>query len=339
MNKKKIGISLVVLLIGCFFLTGCGKKAELKAGNQTVVSTKSGKITANHLYNELKKDSIEKLINMIDHKLLDKKYPTDENEKKSIDEQIEQIKSYYKNDEASYLSAIKTYFGAESEKELKETLSLEYKRGLAVDNYLQENIKDDEIQRYYDQNIFGDIKASHILISVNTKENASEEEKEKEKQKALKKTEKIIKQLDEGKNFATLVKKYTDDDATKDKKGDLGYFNSSDMDANFWNAALKLEKGKYTKEPVESSYGYHIILKTGQKKKKSLKSVKTEIKKTLAKEKLTNDQSIYYESLIEIRKKNNITFGDSKLEKQYNSHMEELINNAKKTTNNTNNNQ
>lgn len=338
MNRRKIKISVVVLLIGCLFLTGCGKKAELKVGKQTAVAIKEGKITADHLYNELKKDSIEKLVNMLDHKLLDKKYPTDENEKKSINEQIDQIKSYYKEDHASYLSAIKTYFGVESEEELKDTLSLEYKRGLAVDDYLQKNIKDDEIKKYYDQNIFGDIKASHILISVNTKEGASEEEKEKAKQKAMKKAESVIKQLDDGKKFETLVKKYTDDDATKEKKGDLGYFNSSDMDINFWNAALKLEKGKYTKEPVESSYGYHIILKTGEKKKKSLKSVQSEIKKTLAKEKLTNDQSIYYESLIEIRKENKITFGDHDLEKMYQEYMDKLISNAKNNNTNTSNN-
>lgn len=332
--KKKAFICFSTLLVVCLSLTGCGKSAELKVGKQTAVAVKNGKITANNLYKELKKDSIEKLVNMIDHKLFDKKYPSDENEKKSIDEQIEQIKSYYKDDEASYLSAIKTYFGVESEKELKETLSLEYKRGLAVDDYLQDTIKDDEIQKYYDNNIFGDIKASHILISVDTKEGMSEEEKTKAKDKAFKEAKKVIKELEEGKEFNSLVKKYSDDDATKNKKGDLGYFNSDDMDANFWNAALELKKGKYTTEPVESSYGYHIILKTGEKKKKSLKSAKKEIKKTLAKERLASDQSLYYESLVAIREKNKITFGDSELKKMYQDHMDELIKNAKQNTNN-----
>ena len=71
------------------------KKAELK-DNNTAVSLKSGKITANDYYEELKKDadSIEKLVNMIDHKLLDKKYPSDSEEESSINSQIENIKSY-----------------------------------------------------------------------------------------------------------------------------------------------------------------------------------------------------------------------------------------------------
>ena len=337
MNKKKVLLCFSALLVISIAVTGCGKKAELKVGKETAVAVKGWKITANNLYNELKKDSIEKLVNMIDHKLLDKKYPSDDNEKKSIDEQIDQIKSYYKDDEDSYLSAIKTYFGVESEEELRDTLSLEYKRGLAVDDYLQENIKDDEIQKYYDNNIFGDIKASHILISVDTTDDMSEDEKEKAKDKALAKAKKIIKELDEGKDFGTLAKKYSDDDATKDKKGNLGYFNSDDMDANFWNAALKLEKDKYTTEPVESSYGYHIILKTGEKDKKSLKSLKSEIKKNLAKEKLSENKYIYYESLMAIREENKITFGDDELKKLYNDYMEELINKAKNNNTSTSN--
>lgn len=333
MNKGKSILCLSAVLIASLTLTGCGKTAELKVGKETAVAVKGGKITANNLYNELKKDSVEKLVNMIDHKLFDKKYPTDDNETKSIDKQIEQIKSYYKDDEDSYLSAIKTYFGVESEDELKETLSLEYKRGLAVNDYLEDNISDDEVQKYYDNNIFGDVKASHILISVNTTDKMSDDEKNKVKEKALNKAKKVIKELDSGKDFSELAKKYSDDSATASKGGNLGYFNDGEMDANFWNAAKNLEKGKYTTEPVESSYGYHIILKTGEKKKKSLKSAKAEIKKTLAKEKLNNDKSMYYETLKAIREDKKITFGDKELEKLYNDYMDKLIKDAKSNSN------
>lgn len=334
MNKRKILICLMTILV-VICLTGCGKKATLKVGKDTVVAVKGGKITANNLYNELKKDSIEKLVDMIDHKLLDKKYPTDDNETKSIDNQIDQIKSYYSGD--NYEAALKTYFGVDGEKELRKQLSLEYKRGLAVNEYLENNIKDDEIQNYYDTNVFGDIKASHILIAVETTDDMSEDEKQKVKDKALAKAKSIIKQLDDGKSFASLVKKYSDDDATKDKKGDLGYFNSDDMDPSFFNAALKLEKNKYTETPVESSYGYHIILKTGEKKKKALSELKDTIKEKLAKEKLEENQSIYYDSLMAFREENKITFGDNELKKMYNDYMEELINNAKNNQNNSSN--
>lgn len=337
MNKKKIGVTALALLTLTTITTGCGKTAKLKTDNETVVALKNSKITANALYKELKKNSVEKLIDMIDHKLFDKKYPSDDTEKKSIDDQISQIKSYYGDNESNYLAAIKSYFGVESEDELKNKLSLEYKRGLAVNDYLEDNIKDDEINKYYEENVYGDIKASHILISVKTKDGMSDEEKEKAKKNAYKKAQDIIKKLDAGEKFEDLAKKYSDDSTNAKNGGNLGYFNKDDMDSNFWNAALKLEKNKYSSEPVESSYGYHIILKTGEKKKESLKSMKKEIKEKLAKEKLNNDNTLYYESLIEIRKENKISFGDSQLEKAYNDYMDNLIKKAKENSNSSSN--
>lgn len=331
-NRKKV-IYLTLALVISLLITGCGKKAELK-DNNTAVSLKGGKITANNYYEELKKDadSIEKLVNMIDHKLLDKKYPSDSEEESSINSQIENIKSYYKDDEATYLSTIKSYFGVNSEDELRKVLSLEYKRNKAVKDYIEKNLTDAEINKYYEENIYGDIKASHILISIDAKEDASDDEKEKAKEKALKKAKKVIKELDEGKKFSDLAKKYSDDDATKSKGGDLGYFNKDDMDGSFWNAALELKKDEYTKEPVESSYGYHIILKTGEKEKKTLKGVKSSIKETLTSDKLSNDKALYYKTLMSIREDKKVTFKDNDLEKKYNNYMNDLIDKANGTT-------
>ncbi len=335
MKNRKLVICLGTILVASLFVTGCGKSSKLKTEKTTAVAVKGTKITADDFYKELKKGSIEKLIDIVDHKLFDKKYPTDDSETKAVDKQIEQIKSYYKDDEASYLSAIKTYFEVESEDELKEKLSLEYKRGLAVNDYLEKNLTDAEIQKYYDENIYGDVKASHILISVNTTDKMSDDEKAKAKEKALTKAKKVIKLLDEGQKFSDVAKKYSDDDATASKGGDLGYFNSDKMDASFWNAAQELEKDKYTKEPVESTYGYHIILKTGEKDKKSLKSVKSTIKESLAKDKLSGDNTLYYKTLKSVREDKKITFGDSDLEKQYNDYMDELIKNASSNSNNS----
>ena len=161
----------------------------------------------------------------------------------------------------------------------------------------------------------------------------SDDEKEKVKEKARKKAEKIIKELDEGKKFSDLAKKYSDDDANKDKGGDLGYFNKDEMDGSFWNAALALKKNEYTKEPVESSYGYHIILKTGEKEKKTLKGVKSSIKETLTTDKLSNDKTLYYKTLMSIREDNKVTFKDNDLKKQYNDYMDNLIKQANSSTN------
>ena len=103
------------------------------------------------------------------------------------------------------------------------------------------------------------------------------------------------------------------------------------MDEAFLNASIDLEEGKYTKEPVKSSYGYHIILKVDQKKKPKLKEVKDEIIETLKDDKLNEDATLRYNALIEIRKEAGIEFKDDSLKKDYDELMDQLIESASGT--------
>ena len=329
MKKKRLVTALSLLLV-VSLITGCGKDIEVKNGSKVAVKVKEGKYTATEYYERIKEDNISILIDMIDKDLLSKKYKSDDKEKEEIDKQIEQIKSYYGGNETTYKSIIKQYFGVESEDELREKLSLEYKRKKAVEKYIEENLKDSEIKKYYDEEISGEIKASHILVTVDVKENASEEEKEDAENKAKKKAEKIIKELNEGKKFSSLAKKYSNDNSNASKGGDLGYFDLNDMVEEFSNAVKELKKDEYTKEPVKTEYGYHIILKTGEKDKPKLKEVKDDIKDTLCEQKLNADSSLYYESLIKVREKKKISWNDDTLKKAYNDYMDKLIESSKK---------
>ena len=312
------------------------KKAELD-DNKTAVSLDGIKITATDYYNELKNSNISKLVDMIDHQLFDKKYKSTDEEDKAVKEQISQLKENYKDNEDMFLSAIQQYFGVNSEDELEEMLRLEYKRNEAVEDYIKDNLTDDEINDYYKNNIIGDIKASHILITPDVDSDASEDEKAKAEKKAKQQAEKIIKKLENGEDFAELAKKYSDDKATAKDGGNLGYFNTDDMDENFMDAVKKLKNNEYTKEPVKTQYGYHIILKVDQKEKAKLKDVKDEIKTTLANNKLDNDATLHYQTLIDIRKENNIKWNDDELEEQYNDLMNQLINNVANNNTNTTN--
>lgn len=332
--KKKYILSICLMLAVVLGITGCGKKADLD-DNKTAVSLKDSKITATEYYNEIKKSNISKLVDMIDHKLFDEKYKSNEEEDKSVKEQINQIKSSYE-DESTFLNVIKQYFGVNSEEELEDMLRLEYKRNEAVEDYVKEDLSDKEIENYYNDNIYGDIKASHILIKPDVKSDATDAEKEKAEKKAKAEAEKIINKLNKGEDFAKLAKEYSDDTANASKGGDLGYFNSDDMDENFWDAAKKLEKDAYSKEPVKSQYGYHIILKVDQKEKPKLKDVKDDIKSTLANAKLKNNSTLHYESLIKIREENKIKWNDDELEKQYNELMNQLLDAAKSDQNTAN---
>lgn len=327
--KRKLIMGLSALLVVSLITTGCGKKIEVKNGSKVAVSVKNDKFTATEYYEKIKSDNIATLIDMIDHSLFDKKYKTDEDETKAIDSQIEQIKSYAGEEEGNFEKLIKQYYGVESEKELRERLSLEYKRNKAVEDYIKKNIKDDEIKKYYEENIFGQIKASHILITVNTKDNATEEEKQKADEEALKKAKEVIKELNSGKKFKTLAKKYSDDKSNANNGGDLGYFNLTDMVEEFSNAVKELKTNEYTKEPVKTEYGYHIILRTGEKDKAKLEDVKDDIKEKIKTQKLNDNNSLYYETLKAIREDNKIKWNDDTLKNAYNDYINELIDSTK----------
>jgi len=332
---KKIFVNISLLTAILLLVTGCGS-AKLKNGEEKVVEFKGGKVTADTLYNSLKdKYGIATLIDLMDHELLDKEYKTTEEETNQINNQITQMKQNYQDNEEGFLTAIRQYFGVTDENELRDLLSLDYKRNAAVEDYVKGQIEDAEIEEYYNSKTIGKITARHILIKPEVKDGMSEDEKKEAEKKAEEEAKDIIKQLDEGKKFATLAKKYSDDTGTKKDGGKLEEFdNNSNMDENFLDASAKLEVGKYTKEPVKSQYGYHIILKESEKDKPKLKTVKEDIKKTLATEKLKNSTTLHYEALRDYRKEKGLKFSDSKLKKEYNKYMENLINNASQNATN-----
>jgi len=85
-----------------------------------------------------------------------------------------------------------------------------------------------------------EIRARHILV------------KSEDEAKA------VIAELNKGADFATLAKQKSTDPA-KDTGGDLGYFTRDSMVPEFADAAFKLGKGEYTKTPVHTQFGWHVI--------------------------------------------------------------------------------
>lgn len=332
MKKSKIILGVSTLLVASLIATGCGKEIPVKNGSKVAVSIKGEKYTATEYYEKIKEDNITSLITMIDHGILDKKYKTDSDEQSYIDNQIEQIKQYYGEDENTYKSVLQQYFGTDNESEVRTLLGLNYKRNKAVNDYIEKNIKDDEIKKYYNEKMFGQIKASHILITVDVKDDATAEEKTKAENEALEKAKKVIKELNKGKKFKDLAKKYSDDKATSSNGGDLGYFQLGDMVIDFSNAVKELKKNEYTKEPVKTQYGYHIILRTGEKDRAKLEDVKDSIKEKIRENKLNEDKTLYYETLKEIREENKIKWNDDELKKAYDNYMQELINTVKENS-------
>jgi peptidyl-prolyl cis-trans isomerase C len=76
--------------------------------------------------------------------------------------------------------------------------------------------------------------------------------------------EDIITQLNQGANFATLAQKDSIDPGAKNG-GELGWFAQSEMVPAFANAAFALKPGEYTKTPVQTQFGWHVILCEGKR--------------------------------------------------------------------------
>jgi len=69
----------------------------------------------------------------------------------------------------------------------------------------------------------------------------------------------LIVELDGGADFSELAKQHSTGPSGK-TGGELGWFSPKQMVAPFSEAVAKLEKGSYTKEPVKTQFGWHVIL-------------------------------------------------------------------------------
>jgi foldase protein PrsA len=316
--KKKMIISLCLVSL---LVTGCGV-AKLKNGEEVVASIDNKNITANDLYKEVKaKFARDVLINMIDKTILDKKYKTDNTMTNSVNNTI----TYYKQQLGdNFLPYIKSQIGVNSEQELFDYFLLDYKRNEATKDYVKTIITDSEIKDYYDTKTVGDIKASHILIKPDVTDSMTDEEKATKETEAENLAKEIITKLNNGEKFADLAKKYSDDGSASNG-GDLGWFNKGKMVKEFESAVFALKKGEYTKTPVKSEFGYHIILKTDEKAKPSLEDAKDNIIDSIVTEKLSvQNNTLPYTAMIELRKKYKLNIQDSELKSQYDAYMKEL---------------
>lgn len=104
-----------------------------------------------------------------------------------------------------------------------------------------------DLQQYYEENkaeFYQDTRIRARNIVVNTEEEALA----------------IIERLDNGEDFGQLAVELSIDPTAKENKGDVGYFDQgSPLVGEFKEAAFKLKVGEYTKKPVQTVYGYHVI--------------------------------------------------------------------------------
>lgn len=328
--KKKIFFVLACV----FLLAGCNN-VKLTNGENAVVTFTEGGISSDELYNSLKESyGAERLMNLIDSKLLNEKYETSTEEKSYINQKVKSTKEAAKKVNANFDLYLTYYYGLKNESEFRDYLSLNYKRSLWAEEYAEETVTEKQIKEYYETEVVGDIDASHILITVDTKDGATEEEKKTAEQKAYDKAKEIIEKLKKGEDFSKLAKEYSKDSTTASKGGSLGKINTGDYANEVFEALKNLKDGSYSTSPVKSSYGYHIVYRTSQDKKAELDDNLTkEIKTTIGKE-IVAESGFSVKALKALREKNNMKFEDTTLEKEFEKLILQYENQAKSSSNN-----
>ncbi len=105
-------------------------------------------------------------------------------------------------------------------------------------------VTDKELRKLYDELVAKqprkEYKARHILV------------------KDEKTARELIARLDKGADFAELARKHSIGPSGK-QGGELGWFSPSQMVKPFADAVAALEKGAYTKTPVQTRFGWHVV--------------------------------------------------------------------------------
>ena len=157
----------------------------------------------------------------------------------------------------------------------------------------QVQVTPQDIQQYYNSHrdqyrVPEQVSVRHILIKTPTP-GADGKVDEAAVKAAREKAESILKQVQNGGNFADLAKKNSDDPGSKDNGGSLGWIQRGQTVPEFEQAAFSLAKGQ-TSAIVRSTFGFHIIHVDDKQDAhvKPLEEVKAQIEQQLAGDKAAN---------------------------------------------------
>ncbi len=124
----------------------------------------------------------------------------------------------------------------------------------------------------------GRVKVAHIMITYPKGAN------EKEIDKAKVKIDSVYQLLQQGNDFGDLAKKYSNDKGSARKGGELNWFGTGQMIPTFEKAAFSIKnKGEYT-QPIQTSFGWHIIKLIDREPIKDFDEVKYDIKNKMSKD-------------------------------------------------------
>jgi peptidyl-prolyl cis-trans isomerase C len=210
-----------------------------------------------------------------------------------INKKYESTKSQFSSD-AEFQQRLKELNNSE------ELYKSQIKRALAIQRLINQKFKptvtDIEIRKYYDDNPDqfkqkSQVRASHILISVDSSATKAQ------KDAARKEIEALLVRVKGGEDFAAVAKEKSQCPSSANG-GDLGFFSRGETVKPFEDAAFSMKPGEIS-NIVETQFGYHIIKLTDKKDERIIgfEEAKEEISKTLKKEKIADSYNGFYTDL------------------------------------------
>lgn len=160
--------------------------------------------------------------------------------------------------------------------QIKAQLELQYRGTIAqavARDFVESNPATDaeilaEYETQLEQSSDKQYKARHILVETQSE------------------AQDLVDQLDEGADFQALAKEHSTGPSGPNG-GDLGWFAPDQMVKPFADAVVALEDGAYSKAPVQTQFGWHVILRedTRENEPPTLESVRDAIKQRVEQEK------------------------------------------------------
>ena len=232
------------------------KKAEYKQELDTTYRRfhEAGQLIDGSMFEQLKKEVLESLINLI---LMD-------GYSKELSLVVDEgaVEKHYQKAVSKYASK-RAYREALKEAGLTESdLRTRIRRTLAAQKVVKEHVypkiivTGEEIKSYYEENSYEfehdvQVHAAHILIKVPPFADKDF------RQKARKRILDIKKKIEAGEDFAQLAKTHSEG-PSKVNGGDIGYFGAAQMAPTFETAAFSLNPGEVS-DVVTTQFGFHLI--------------------------------------------------------------------------------
>lgn len=318
--KKKLAPFIIGL--GLVSLAACSNEGEENKDSASkeeggdvefgsvLATSDAGDVTADDVLNQIGTNQVaNQTFQLVLDKVLTDKY----SEELNMDELNEQIDA-----------EIEQYGGEENFSMMLQ----QSQPGMTVDTYKQQRVSNALNDLYFadyfeitDEEAFDSVrKSSHILVSFGEegKEESAEgaegeEEPAMTKEEAKAQADDLKAQLDDGADFGELATENSDDTGSAQQNGELGYVSEGQMVEEFETALFKLEPGQIS-EPVESQFGYHIILNEDVSLEDTPKEELNTIKTTIVNQKIKEDPSQALQGYRDLLEEYNVAFENEEIQ-------------------------